>query len=46
MRVSTCFLVIALTVTFTGNSTMAGNQTACQAIGVTGPTVTNIALTV
>jgi hypothetical protein len=42
---STCFLVIALTVTFTGNSTMAGNQTACQAVGVTGPTVTNIALT-
>jgi hypothetical protein len=42
---STCFLVIALSVTFTGNSTMAGNQTACQAVGVTGPTVTNIALT-
>jgi hypothetical protein len=42
---STCFLVIALTVTFTGNSTMAGNQTSCQAVGVTGPTVTNIALT-
>jgi Flp pilus assembly protein TadG len=42
---STCFLVIALTVTFTGNSTMAGNQSACQAVGVTGPTVTNVALT-
>jgi hypothetical protein len=41
---STCFLVIALTVTFTGNSTMAGNETTCQALGVTGPTVTNIAL--
>jgi hypothetical protein len=24
---------------------MAGNQTACEAVGVTGPTVTNIALT-
>jgi hypothetical protein len=24
---------------------MAGNQTSCQAVGVTGPTVTNIALT-
>jgi hypothetical protein len=42
---STCFIVIALTITFTGDSTMAGNQTACQAVGVTGPTVTNIALT-
>ena len=42
---STCFLVIALTITFTGNSTMAGNQTSCQAVGATGPAVTNIALT-
>jgi Flp pilus assembly protein TadG len=41
---STCFLVIALTVTFTGNSTMAGNETNCKAIGVAGPTVLNIAL--
>ena len=42
---STCFIVIALTMTYTGNSTMAGNQTSCQAVGVTGPAVTNIALT-
>lgn len=42
---STCFLVIALTITFTGNSTMAGNQSACTAIGVTAPIVLNIALT-
>jgi Flp pilus assembly protein TadG len=42
---STCFLVIALTVTFTGDSTMAGNQASCKALGVTGPTVLNIALT-
>jgi hypothetical protein len=41
---STCFLVIALTVTFTGNSTMAANETSCKAVGVTGPTVLNIAL--
>jgi Flp pilus assembly protein TadG len=42
---STCFIVISLTMTYTGDSTMAGNQANCQAVGVTGPTVMNIALT-
>jgi hypothetical protein len=42
---STCFLAISLTMTYTGNSTMSGNEANCQAIGVTGPTVMNIALT-
>jgi hypothetical protein len=42
---STCFIVISLTVTYGGDSTMAGNQANCQAVGVTGPTVMNIALT-
>jgi hypothetical protein len=42
---STCFIVISLTMTYTGNSTMSGNQASCQAVGVTGPTVMNIALT-
>ena len=42
---STCFLVISLTMTYTGDSTMSGNETACQAVGVTGPTVMNISLT-
>jgi hypothetical protein len=42
---STCFLVIALTVTFTGNSTLAGNPSACSSAGVTGPIVLNITLT-
>jgi hypothetical protein len=41
---STCFNVIALTITFKGNSTMAGHETACKAVSVTGPTVLNIAL--
>src|SRR5499427_6838314 len=36
---STCFIVISLTMTYTGDSTMAGNQSNCQAVGVTGPTV-------
>jgi hypothetical protein len=42
---STCFIVISLTMTYTGNSTMSGNQANCQAVGVTGPTVMNISLT-
>ena len=42
---STCFLVISLTMTYTGNSTMSGNEAACQAVGVSGPTVMNISLT-
>jgi hypothetical protein len=42
---STCFIVISLTMTYTGNSTMSGNQAACAAVGVTGPTVMNISLT-
>jgi Flp pilus assembly protein TadG len=42
---STCFIVISLTMTYGGDSTMAGNQANCQAVGVTGPTVMNIALT-
>jgi hypothetical protein len=42
---STCFIVITLTMTYTGNSTMAANQTACSAVGVTAPRVLNIALT-
>jgi len=42
---STCFIVISLTMTYTGDSTMAGDQASCQAVGVTGPTVMNIALT-
>ena len=42
---STCFVTIALTITFNGNSTMSGSKTACGADGVTGPAVTNIALT-
>jgi hypothetical protein len=37
--------VISLTMTYIGNSTMSGNQAACQAVGVTGPTVMNISLT-
>jgi hypothetical protein len=32
---STCFIVISLTMTYTGDSTMAGNQANCQAVGVT-----------
>jgi hypothetical protein len=42
---STCFIVISLTMTYTGTSTMSGNQANCQAVGVTGPTVMNISLT-
>jgi len=42
---STCFIVISLTMTYTGNSTMSGDQANCEAVGVTGPTVMNIALT-
>jgi Flp pilus assembly protein TadG len=42
---STCFLVISLTMTYIGNSTMQGNEAACQAVGVSGPTVMNISLT-
>ena len=42
---SPCFLVISLTMTYTGNSTMNGSQAACSAVRVTGPTVLNIALT-
>ena len=42
---STCFIVISLTMTYTGNSTMSGNEASCQAVGVTGPTVMNISLT-
>jgi hypothetical protein len=41
---STCFIVISLTMTYTGDSTMAGNQANCQAVGVTGPTVMNVSL--
>ena len=42
---STCFIVISLTMSYQGNSTMSGSQAACQAVGVTGPTVMNISLT-
>src|SRR5215469_9545683 len=42
---STCFIVISLTMTYTGDSTMSGDQANCEAVGVTGPTVMNIALT-
>lgn len=42
---STCFLTIALTVTFSGDSNMSGSKAACKAAGVTGPAVTTIALT-
>jgi len=42
---STCFIVISLTMSYQGDSTMSGNQAACQAVGVTGPTVMNISLT-
>ena len=42
---STCFIMIALTLTFSGNSTVSGNSSACSTAGVTGPTVVNIALT-
>jgi putative Flp pilus-assembly TadE/G-like protein len=42
---STCFLAISLTMAYNGNSTMSGDEANCQAIGVTGPTVMNIALT-
>jgi hypothetical protein len=42
---STCFIVISLTMTYTSDSTMSGNQANCQAVGVTGPTVMNISLT-
>jgi len=41
---SACFIVISLTMTYTGNSTMSGNEAACQAVGVTGPTVMNVTL--
>jgi Flp pilus assembly protein TadG len=41
---STCFIVISLTMTYTGDSTMEGNQANCQAVGVTGPTVMNVSL--
>jgi len=30
---------------YQGDSTMSGNQAACQAVGVAGPTVMNISLT-
>src|SRR5262249_18741775 len=42
---NTCFLVISLTITFTGNSTMAGSKNSCTPVGVTGPSVLSIALT-
>jgi hypothetical protein len=42
---SACFILISLTMTYTGDSTMAGNQSNCQAVGVAGPTVMNISLT-
>jgi Flp pilus assembly protein TadG len=42
---STCFIVISLTMTYTGNSTMSGNETACKAVGVTAPELMKIALT-
>jgi Flp pilus assembly protein TadG len=42
---STCFIVISLTMTYIGNSTMSGNSSACTAVGVSAPTVLNIALT-
>ena len=41
---STCFDVISLTMTYTGNSTMSGNQANCQAAGVTAPDLFSIAL--
>jgi hypothetical protein len=41
---STCFLVISLRMTYTGDSTMSGNEAACKAVGVTGPTVMNVSL--
>jgi putative Flp pilus-assembly TadE/G-like protein len=42
---SSCFIMIALTLTFTGDSTLSGNSSACSSAGVSGPTVVNIALT-
>ena len=42
---SSCFIMIALTLTFSGDSTLSGNSSACSAAGVSGPTVVNIALT-
>jgi hypothetical protein len=42
---SPCFLVISLTMTYIGDSTMNGTQASCAAVGVTAPTVLNIALT-
>ena len=41
---SSCFLMIGLTLTFNGNSTLSGNETACKSAGVTGPTMLSIAL--
>lgn len=41
---STCFDVISLTMTYTGNSTMTGNTSACKAAGVTAPELFSIAL--
>jgi Putative Flp pilus-assembly TadE/G-like len=41
---STCFIIIALTLTFNGGATLTGNQTACTAAGVTAPSVVTFAL--
>jgi hypothetical protein len=41
---STCFIIIALTLTFNGGATLTGNQTACTAAGVTAPGIVTFAL--
>lgn len=41
---STCFIIIANTVTYTGTSTVSGSLSACQAVGVTTPTVLNVVM--
>ena len=41
---STCFMIIADKLNFTGNSTMSGNQAACAAVGAATPVVLSIAL--
>ncbi len=41
---SSCFIIIANTVTFTGTSTISGSLDACKAVGVTTPTVLNVVM--
>ena len=41
---STCFMIIADQLNFTGNSTISGNEASCAAVGAATPVVLRIAL--